>query len=84
MGAASDAEPRGGLGGRIGLLAGPALAAAVVAWTHPAAGAHGGLSAEGALTLGILALMSTWWVTQAVGFRFRSGCRIRRMEAPTS
>ena len=66
MGAASDAEPSGGLGGRIGLLAGPGLGAALVAWTHPSGGAHGGLSAEGALTLGMLAWMSVWWVTQAV------------------
>ena len=66
MVATADAEHHGGLVSRIGVVAGPAVGAALAAWTHPSLLAHGGLSAEGAVTLGILAWMACWWVTQAV------------------
>ncbi len=50
----------------IGRWAGPALGALLVAMTHPGAGGVGGLAADASWTLGLLAWMATWWMTQAV------------------
>ena len=51
---------------RIGLYAGPLLAAAAVVLTHPACGGYGGFSANASCVLALLGLMATWWVTLAV------------------
>jgi len=50
----------------VGRWMGPALGAALVAMTHPAVGGVGGIGADAAWTLGLLAWMATWWMTQAV------------------
>jgi len=49
----------------IGRMLGPVLALLALALTHPAALALGGLSADQAWTLALLALMAVWWVTLA-------------------
>ena len=80
--AAGDADPRGAVDtafvaasemedgssafARVGLLAGPILAALAVAATHPGAGALGGLSVDASWVLGIFVFMATWWITLAV------------------
>ncbi|MDI9404258.1 MAG: SLC13 family permease [Limnohabitans sp.] len=51
---------------RIGLFIGPALAAIAISVTHPSWLACGGLTADASWVLGLLFLMSTWWVTLAV------------------
>lgn len=61
-----ELEEGSGLAARIGRIAGPALAVAAVVATHPSALGLGGLSADAAWILGMLALMATWWVTLAV------------------
>ncbi|MGA1372878.1 MAG: SLC13 family permease [Pseudomonadales bacterium] len=61
-----DASSSPSRAARIGLPGGPLLAVVSVLATHPAALGWGGLPAEAALTLGVLALMAIWWVTLAV------------------
>ena len=51
---------------RAGRFVGPCLAVVAVLTTHPACFGCGGLSVDGAWTLGVLVLMATWWVTLAV------------------
>lgn len=63
--ASTESEAGSGRAARIGRLAGPAAAAALVAATHPAWGAAGGLGADAAWTLGLLAWMAIWWMTHA-------------------
>jgi sodium-dependent dicarboxylate transporter 2/3/5 len=61
----SESEAGSGRAARFGRFAGPAAAAALVAATHPSAGAIGGLGADASWTLGLLAWMATWWMTHA-------------------
>lgn len=63
--ASTESEAGSGRAARIGRFAGPAAAAALVAATHPAWGAAGGLDADAAWTLGLLAWMAAWWMTHA-------------------
>ncbi len=63
--ASTESEAGSGRAARIGRFAGPAAAAALVAATHPAWGAAGGLNADAAWTLGLLAWMAIWWMTHA-------------------
>ena len=58
-------EP-GGTVAWIGRVAGPTAGIAVAWWCHPQGGGSGTLSPEAALTAGLLAWMSVWWVTHAV------------------
>ena len=51
---------------RMALVAGPIAGVALAAFVHPAAGARGGLSADAACTLGLLAWMAIWWMSEAV------------------
>lgn len=51
---------------RFALVAAPIAGAALAILVHPAAGARGGLSAEAACTLGLLAWMAIWWMSEAV------------------
>jgi sodium-dependent dicarboxylate transporter 2/3/5 len=55
-----------GTAAAVGRIAGPLSGAALAWWLHPAGGAAGGLDAAAALTAGLLAWMSVWWVTHAV------------------
>lgn len=63
--ASTESEAGSGRAARVGRFAGPATAAALVAATHPAWGAAGGLDADAAWTLGLLAWMAIWWMTHA-------------------
>lgn len=60
------------LAARIGLVAGPLVGAALLVWTHPGLGAHGGLGADACWTLGLLGWMAIWWMTQAVSLAVTS------------
>ncbi|MFM7808197.1 MAG: SLC13 family permease [Planctomycetota bacterium] len=51
---------------RLALLAGPVAGVALALVTHPAVGARGGVSEEAACTLGLLAWMVIWWMSEAV------------------
>jgi sodium-dependent dicarboxylate transporter 2/3/5 len=57
-------EPPGPLA-RWGRVLGPVMGAVAVTLTHPDAGRMGGLGEDAAWTLGVLAWMVTWWITQA-------------------
>ena len=50
---------------RAALFAGPSIGLALVLLTHPSAGARGGLGAEAAFALGLLAWMAIWWMAEA-------------------
>jgi sodium-dependent dicarboxylate transporter 2/3/5 len=51
---------------RAGRFAGPAAGCLLAWWIHPAGNGSGSLSAEAAITAGLLLWMSVWWVTEAV------------------
>ncbi len=61
----NEGDASHGIAASIGRWAGPIAGAALAWWTHPAGAAHGGLTADGAITLGLLAWMALWWMTQA-------------------
>jgi sodium-dependent dicarboxylate transporter 2/3/5 len=61
---ASEELPAGWVA-RAGLVVGPLAGAVLVACTHPALG-HVRLAAPASWTLGLLAWMAIWWMTQAV------------------
>lgn len=64
---AEDGSQRGDTGAfaRLALLAGPLVGVALALLTHPSAGARGALGAEAACTLGLLAWMAIWWMSEA-------------------
>jgi sodium-dependent dicarboxylate transporter 2/3/5 len=63
--ASTESEAGSGRAARIGRFAGPAVAAGLVASTHPGWGAAGGLGSDASWVLGLLAWMAIWWMTHA-------------------
>jgi sodium-dependent dicarboxylate transporter 2/3/5 len=57
-------QPPGPLA-RWGRVLGPVVGVVAVSIAHPESGSVGGLGADAAWTLGVLAWMVTWWITQA-------------------
>lgn len=51
---------------RIALVAGPLVGAVLVLLTHPACAGRGSLGPDAAGTLGLLAWMAIWWMSEAV------------------
>ena len=62
---APDHAPSG-MVARLGQVAGPVVGVALVLWSHPGVGGHGGLSAEASWVLGLAGWMAIWWLTEAV------------------
>ena len=55
-----------GMVAQLGRVAGPVAGVALVFWSHPGIGGHGGLSAEASWVLGLAGWMAIWWLTEAV------------------